>query len=172
MNRFFKKIIAALVIGSLLGGLIFYFWKNKFVAKKNETMVEEKTEVTIRKSEALNTDNKKKISGDKEEIINYIEKNINKISPEKPVAGSMWNPIKIWFIDDSNFYVDFRDESLILRRVLLYRSMGGPRAEYEILGFFVPGDSGWVLKSGKDIASSVSLKLYEKNEQSGEWIIK
>lgn len=172
MKKFLIKTIAVLITGSLLGGSLFYFWKNKYAFSKNKIGAEEKASDKTGKAEAKKEENDKKIPDGKAEIIGYIEKNITKISPQKPLSGLAWKAVKIWFIDDKNFYVDYKDGALNIRRVLVNQSTGGPGAEYEVLGFFVPGESGWTLKSGKDIAGSSFPKLYEKNEQNDEWTVR
>ncbi len=172
MKKFLIKIIIVLIIGSLAGGSLFYFWKNKYAHSENQIIAEEEPGEKSEKTDVEKSEGDKKIFDTRAAIINYAEKNINKISPEKPASGLAWQAIKIWFIDDKNFYADYKDEVSNTRRVLISQSVAGPAAEYEVLGFFVPGKNGWVLKSGKDIGGATFLKLYEKNEQSNEWIIK
>ncbi len=172
MNKFLIKIIIVIIIGSLTGVSLFYFWKNKFAFSKNEVMVEKEPDNKIKKKDLQNEENDKKISDTRAVTINYLEKNINKISPEKSTSGLAWHSVKIWFIDDNNFYVDYKDELSSARRVLIFRSNDGLAAEYEVLGFFVPGENGWILKSGKDMEGVTTLKLYERNEETGEWTVK
>lgn len=172
MKKFFKKIIIILIIGSLTGGSLFYFWKNKYAHSKDRIILEDNLIGKNKKIDLQKAGIDKKISDGRAVIINYIEKNINKISPEKPALGLTWRAVKIWFIDDKNFYVDYKDEVSNTRRMLMSQIIDGPAAEYEILGFFIPGENGWILKSGKDLKSAESLKLYEKNEETNEWVIK
>lgn len=172
MKKFLIKIIIVLVAGSLAGGSLFYFWKSKYVFSRDQIAPEEELSGRNGKIDREKEENDRKISDGRAVIINYAEKNINKISPEKPDNGLVWRAVKIWFIDDKNFYVDYRDEVLTTRRVLMSQMFDGPAAEYKILGFFVPGENGWILKTGKDIEGTVSLKLYEKNEQNNEWTVK
>lgn len=174
MKNFLIKVILVLITGSLAGGSLFYFWKNKYVFSKDQPAIEEvlsgrSKNMDIEKAKA---EDDKKIFDQRAAIINYVEKNINKISSEKPASGLVWRSVKIWFIDDNDFYVDYMDELLNTRRLLISQSFDGPAAEYEVLGFFVPGENGWVLKTGKDIGGTTSLKLYEKNEENNEWVEK
>lgn len=172
MKKFLIKIIIVLITGSLVGGSLFYFWKSKYALSKDQVLPDTEISGESRKIDTEKAENEKKISDGRAAIINYIEKNINKISPEKTVNGLVWRAVKIWFIDDKNFYVDYKDEVSTTRRVLISQSFAGPAAEYEVLGFFIPGENGWVLKTGKDLSGTTSLKLYEKNEQSNEWTAK
>ncbi|MBU4339112.1 hypothetical protein KKB43_01240 [Patescibacteria group bacterium] len=172
MKKFLIKIIIVLFIGSLAGGSLFYFWKNKYAHSENQIIAEAELSDKGGKGDLQKPEGDKKISDTRAAIINYAEKNINKISPEKPSSGLVWRLAKIWFIDDKNFYVDYKDEVSNARRVLMSQANDGPAAEYEILGFFVPGENGWILKSGKDIGEAASLKLYEKNKATGEWTAK
>ena len=174
MNIFFKKIIIVLIAGSLAGGSLFYFWKSKNAPSENQTVAvaEEDLSKKDETKDLQNTEDNKRISDGRAEIVNYVEKNISKISPEKPAIGLTWRAIKIWFIDNKDFYVDYKDEVSNTRRVLISQSVAGPTAEYEVLGFFIPGENGWMLKSGKDISGTVSLVLYEKSDEAGEWAAK
>lgn len=172
MNKFLIKIIIVLIAGFSAGGSLFYFWKNKYAFPQNQIIIEKELSGKGEETDLQKAESDKKISDGRAAIINYAEKNINKISPEKPVSGLAWQAIKIWFIDDKNFYVDYKDEVSNSRRVLVSQVNAGPAAEYEILGFFVPGENGWILKSGKDIGGETFLKLYEKNEQNNEWTAK
>lgn len=172
MKKVFKKIIIVLIAGSLLGGSLFYFWKNKYALSNNQIIVEQALSKGKEKEDRQKTEIDKKILDGRAETINYMEKNINKISPEKPASGLLWQFVKIWFIDDKNFYADYKDELSNTRRLLISQAMSGPAAEYEILGFFIPGESGWVLRSGKDIEGVTPLALYEKNKETGEWTAK
>jgi len=173
MNKFLIKAIVVIIAGSLAGGTLFYFWKNKYAFSQDQIapLIEELSNNKGKKDLKKSEENKK-IPDGKAEIINYLEKNISKISPEKAANGLLWHPVKIWFINDKNFYVDYRDEVLNARRLLVFQSNAGPVAEYKILGFFAPGKNGWILKSGRDIEGTTSFKLYEKNEKTGEWIVK
>jgi len=172
MKKFLIKIIIVLITGSLAGGSLFYFWKSKYALSKNQAITKGELSNKVENKNLQKPEVDKKIPDGRAEIINYAEKNINKISPERPALGLVWQAVKIWFIDDKNFYVDYKDEVSNTRRVLISQSNTGLAAEYKILGFFVPGENGWILKSGKDIAGSAPLKLYEKSEESNEWIIK
>lgn len=172
MKKFLIKVIAVVITGSLAGGSLFYLWKNKYASSKDQIIVGEELNKKTEKNNTEKIESDKKISDTKAEIIDYIEKNINKISLEKPARGLMWRPVKIWFIDEQNFYVDYKDEVSNTRRILLFQSVAGPAAEYKVLGFFIPGENGWILKSGKDIIGITSLYLYEKNEETGEWAAK
>lgn len=172
MNKFLVKVIAVLAIGYLAGGSLFYFWKNKYALLGNPIIKEEELSDNGGKAGLGKAEGDKKVLDGRAEIINYIENNINKISPEKPASGLAWRAVKIWFIDDKNFYADYKDEVSNTRRALMSQLIAGPAAEYEVLGFFIPGENGWILKSGKDIEGAASLKLYERNEETGEWAVK
>ena len=172
MKKFLIKIIIVLITGSLAGGSLFYLWKNKYAFSKDKNIISEDAGGGIEKADLQKAEDEKKISDGRAAIINYAEKNINKISPEKAARGLTWRAEKIWFIDDKNFYVDYKDEISTTRRLLIAQSIAGPAAEYEVLGFFIPGENGWVLKFGKDIGSAAPLKLYEKNDENNEWVIK
>lgn len=171
MNNFAIKIFIAVVLGVLIGGISFYFWKSKYVFPVPEVTAE-KVDLKSGKEAEEAARSAKEAENNQAEIIGYIEKNINKLSGEKPLSGANWTATKIWFIDGNNFYADYRDNASNLRRILVFRPVGGKGAVYEVRGRFAPGEKGWILKSGADISGATPVRLYEKNDQTGEWIIK
>jgi hypothetical protein len=172
MRNLAVKIFIIIVIGLFIGAVSFYFWKSKYVLPAQFAAAEKKDDLENAKDAEEKANRAKALESNQAEIIGYIEKNIDKLSGEKPVSGDKWSAIRIWFIDDKNFYVDYKDIAFNLRRILVFRPVGGKGAIYEVKGRFLPGENGWILKSGIDISSATPARLYEKSEQSNEWIIK
>ncbi len=110
---------------------------------------------------------------DIQEIMKDVVLKIGKISPVEPVLGGSWYPIRFWFVKDSdkNFYVEYEDGH-ILRRILLNVEKKGEKLNYKVIGYFEPGESGWLLKSGTDTYFDKNLDLYEHDEESGLWVKK
>ncbi len=107
-------------------------------------------------------------------VMNDAAAKISQISPEQPVLGGHWFADRFWFIDGSysTFYVEYEDGH-ILRRLLLTADLSKPdEISYHIEAFFEPGESDWVLKSGKDQNSGLPLILFENDSTSGLWVQK
>lgn len=172
MKKIVTKIFIAFIAGGLIGGISFYLWQKKYVLPVPAIAIEKSPDAISQKEAEEKAIRENIARSNQSEIISYIEKNINRLSDEKPASGGSWNASKLWFIDDKNFYVDYKDIVYNTRRILVFQAIGGKSAVYEVIGRFVPGESGWVLKSGKDIANANPTMFYEKNEQTGEWIIK
>jgi len=172
MKNFAAKIFIVIIAGFLIGGTSFYFWKSKY-ALPVQFAAAGKTDAL---QSAKDTEEKASLAKIQEsnqaEIISYVDKNINKLAGEKSASGDNWSAVRIWFIDENNFYVDYKDIASNLRRILVFRPVGGKGAIYEIRGRFLAGENGWVLKSGTDISGASPTRLYEKSGQNNEWIIK
>jgi len=110
----------------------------------------------------------------REIVMEDAAKRISELSPEKAVLGGKWFVNRFWFIDGSNntFYVEYEDGH-ILRRVLLTANLSQmPSISYKVDAFFEPGESDWILKSGKDQRSELPLILYTYDEAQKRWIQK
>lgn len=172
MKNFAIKFFIVIIAGILIGGISFYLWESKY-ALPVQFAAAGKTDISQSAKDAEEEANRAKIlESDRAEIISYVEKNIDKLAGEKPVSGDSWTAVRIWFIDENNFYVDYKDIASNLRRILVFRPVGGKEAIYEVRGRFLPGENGWVLQSGADISGASPVRLYEKSEQDNEWIIK
>lgn len=173
MEKFLLKIIVVIFVGSLIGGATFYFWKNKYIVPVSKEDISRSLKNEQKENSAISgLGDKKIVNSNEAEIISYIEKNINYLVARGPVVGEKWHPVKIWIIDDKNFYVDYKSDTNGLGRILISQLSRGVGASYEVIGHFIPGEKGWILESGKDIASTTPTRLYEKNEQSDEWTVK
>lgn len=109
----------------------------------------------------------------REEIIADISERIAEISPVKPVLGGNWYVTRFWFIQDSNkdFYVEYEDGH-ILRQILIEAKKKEGELNYEVIGYFEPGETTWDLKKGEDKFFGSLLDLYEYNEELDSWIKK
>ena len=110
----------------------------------------------------------------REIVMEDVAKRISELSPEKAVLGGKWFVSRFWFVDGSyaSFYVEYEDGH-IMRQLLLTANLSQmPKISYKVDAFFEPGESGWILRSGKDQTSVLPLILYEYNEASKTWIQK
>lgn len=176
MKNILIKISAVAVFGLIAGAAGFYFWKDNYVSQADISIIansasgekDSKDSVLQAESNAEKEKNRK----NEAQAISYVEKNISKIAGLRINSAQKSVPARIWFIDSANFYVDYKDSALNSRRILINQLSNGSQSDYEVLGYFISGDKGWALESGKDIEGAVPMKLYEKNENTGEWIIK
>ena len=114
-----------------------------------------------------------KVKTERDIIMEDVAQMIGEISPVKPVLGGHWFVDRFWFIigSDSSFYVEYEDGH-IMRRVLLEAQEKETGLSYEVIAYFEPGESDWVLKSGKDKQFGKNLDLYEYDENIKEWVKK
>ncbi len=176
MKKVLIKIIFVAATGLIIGSAGFYFWKDRYVSQADtltttDSVINEKNnKELILQAESIAEKEKK--TKNEAQIIAYIEKNINKITGLRIESAQKLTPVRIWFLDSANFYVDYRESNLNSRRILINQLSSGNQSSYEVLGYFVPGEEGWILESGKDIKGAVPVRLYEKNESTGEWQVK
>ncbi len=176
MNKILVKIIVVAITGSIIGAVGFYFWKSNNVSQADTTALadnvkkEDGSKALISQAEKEAEDEKNKKN--ETQAISYIGKNINKITGLRIEFAQKLTPTRIWFISSMDFYVDYKDSNLNLRRILVRRLSEGDQAAYEVLGYFTPGDNGWTLESGRDIEGAVPIRSYEKNEETGEWAVR
>jgi len=107
-------------------------------------------------------------------VMEDLAKRIGELSPVKEVLGGKWFVDRFWFVDGSysTLYVEYEDGH-ILRRLLLTADLSQmPKISYKVDAFFEPGESDWILKSGKDQKSTLPLILYEYDQAKGTWIQK
>ncbi len=106
-------------------------------------------------------------------IMEDVAARIGELSPEKPVLGGNWYVSRFWFIDGFNntFYVEYEDGH-IMRKLLLVADMSsGQDVKYTQKAFFEPGESDWILKSGKDLPLGQHFNLYSFNQTAGQWVL-
>jgi hypothetical protein len=107
-------------------------------------------------------------------VMEDVVENITKIAPEPPASGKYWSVKRFWFVDGSyaSFYVEYGEGS-VLRRVLLTANLSQmPEISYKVEAYFEPGESDWILKSGKDQTSSLPLILFEYDNGKNQWVQK
>ena len=112
--------------------------------------------------------------GPRDFVMEDVAQKIGELSPEKEVLGGKWFVDRFWFIDGSysTVYVEYEDGH-IMRKLLLTANLSQmPKISYKVDAVFEPGESDWVLKSGKDQKSTLPLILFEYSEAQKRWIQK
>jgi len=171
-----KQIIILLILLAVLASALFLYkekfqrwpWQ-KFSGLVSPTATPEATSNTSASPSVLPTEKEPR-----EIVMEDVAKRISELSPEKAVLGGKWYVNRYWFVDGSNnsFYVEYEDGH-IMRRLLLTADLSQmPEISYKTDAFFEPGESDWILKSGKDQRSGLPLLLYEYDDTVGRWMQK
>jgi len=127
----------------------------------------------IKNTNLLPENHSEEIQLGRQEIMQDITEKIADISPAEPVLGGSWFVSRFWFVKENNenFYVEYEDGH-ILRRILLKAEKKGNKIDYELIGYFEPGETTWLLKQGQDPFFGKNLDLYEYNQESKLWLKK
>lgn len=103
----------------------------------------------------------------RQEVMQYIEKNIESLAPFDAAPDSFWNVLRYAFVSDENTYVEYEDGHTISR--VLFRCA---KFESEIkctsIASFEPENLRWKLSSGSDPFSDRVWQYYEKDSE-GVW---
>jgi len=165
-----KQIIILTVLILILIGGIFLYWQkyDKWPWQKQINM----PSPTATTSPGIGSNVSPTAKTDRDLVMEDSAAKISQLSPEQPVLGGQWFVSRFWFVDGSNntFYVEYEDGH-ILRQLLLVADLSQMpnKISYAVKAFFTPGESDWVLQSGKDEAIGRNLILYEYNQEAGRW---
>lgn len=108
-------------------------------------------------------------------VMKDVAAKIGQLSPVEPVLGGQWYVTRFWFIDGSyaTLYAEYEDGH-ILRQILLTAntSQAPQKLSYKVDAYFEAGESGWLIKSGKDQESTLPLILFEFDPSQNKWVRK
>lgn len=168
-----KQAIILLVLLVVLAGAIFLYQQtyDRWPWQKKVELASPTATVSPEFGSAVSST--PKIKTQREKIMEDVAQMIGEISPVEPVLGVHWFIDRFWFVSGSDniFYVEYEDGH-ILRRILLEAQEKETGLNYEVVAYFEPGESDWVLRSGKDKQFGKNLDLYEYDEAQGEWVKK
>ena len=99
-----------------------------------------------------------------QETIDSVSKNIDKLSPEKPMPGGSWQLIRLSIVSESCLYAEYGDGQS-LRQLLLQKKDD----LWQVIGFFHSGKDMWKLVSGSDPYLGANVSIYEVDLKTGEW---
>ncbi len=110
----------------------------------------------------------------REIVMEDVAARIGEISPVQPVLGGKWYVLRYWFIDGSynSFYVEYEDGHIMSKLLLTADLSQMPAISYKVDAVFEPGESDWILKSGKDQTSGLPLILFEYDNNKNQWVQK
>lgn len=156
-----SKIIILIII--LFGiAAIFYFWgypiyKEKF---KEQKIIQENVQIQAQKEE-------KEIPKTREELANYLEKNIDYFTPYKPMA-ERWIVKRLGFVDEENIYLELEDGHNLLKILLSCKEQKEEFKCYNIARF-EPENFVWKITEGNDSFADDEVFYYEK--KGGKWVM-
>ena len=171
-----KQIIILLILLAVLAGALFLY-KEKFQRWPWQKFSGLVSPTATPEAISSNSASPSVLPAEKEPreiVMEDVAKRIGEISPEKAVLGGKWFVSRFWFIDGSyaTLYVEYEDGH-IMRRLLLTANLSQmPTISYKVDAFFEPGESDWILKSGKDQKSELPLILYTYDETQKRWVQK
>lgn len=157
--KLYKIIILIVLILGLFA--LFYFWglpiyEEKF--KKQEIPIAN-VQINVPREEV-------KAPKAKEDLIKYIEENINDLAGFLPQDRPAWHVLRLGFVDGENVYADFEDGHSLSR--ILIRCKNEEEffcrniAREEVENF------KWKVTEGEDAFSGREVSYYEKDEK-GIW---
>ena len=165
-----KKIVFIVILLIVAGGIFLYKQTNQsWPWQKRVSLVSP----TIMASPSPSVSATPQTNPQRELIMQDVAKTIGEISPVKPVLGGHWFVDRFWFVSgsDEDFYVEYEDGH-ILRRILVGIQNQESGVNYQVVAYFEPGESSWVLKSGQDTQFGKNLDLYEFNDSLKSWVKK
>ena len=171
---FTKKqiIILIILILILIGGIFLYQQKYDKWPWQGEVNAPSPTATT---SPEANSSVLPAAKTDRDYVMEDVAAKIAQLAPEPPVLGGKWFVSRFWFVDGSNntFYVEYEDGHILRQLLLVADTSQAPnKISYSVKAYFTPGESDWVLQSGKDEASGKNLILYEYDQVAGRWVQK
>lgn len=104
----------------------------------------------------------------KNEIMDYINNNIEILAPSAPVSG-VWKVNRFWFTNDKNVYVEYSSNGE-LKQILVTVEGDSNNPIYNRKSSFNSGESSWVLEQGQDTEFGKNRELYEKT--GDKWVKK
>ena len=154
----------------MLAGAIFGFWTryDRWPWQRNVVLPPTDNSATPTASTSVSPI----IKEPRDYVMEDVAKRLGELSPEQPVLGGKWYTLRFWFIDGSyaTFYVEYEDGHIMRKMLMTADTSQAPqKISYKVNAVFEPGESDWILKSGKDQTSSLPLILFEYDQKVGRW---
>ena len=106
-----------------------------------------------------------------EDVVRYVVEHVREIAdapPEEPVTAE-----RVWFTRTSGTVnVDYRVGTVLWRRLIEIKGVGGRPVTHTILGVFAPADGEWILTRGVNLPDLRPVLLYEFEPELGKWVRK
>ncbi len=167
-----KQAIILIVLTLVLAGAIFLYWQKYARWPWEKAVSVPAPTATASPTPGSSTEEEQDL---RQIVMKDVAAKISQLSPVEPVLGGQWYVTRFWFIDGSyaTLYVEYEDGH-ILRQILLTAdtSQAPAKLSYKVDAYFEAGESGWLLKSGKDQESTLPLILFEFDQGKNKWVQK
>jgi hypothetical protein len=167
MNK--KRLIILFILLIIAAGAIFLYQQTyKHWPWQNDMILLSPTP-----SDSANVSGTPKVKTQRDIIMEDVAQKIAQLSPEEPSLGGHWFVDRFWFVSgsDTDFYVEYEDGHS-LDQILLKAEKTGAGFNYNLVGFFTAGESGWILQTGTDAQFGKNLDLYEYDAGQKTWLKK
>lgn len=156
--KYFLIIIIILIIAVA----VFFYIEKSSDQISEEDFSKEKEEVEVAESQLNN----------RLEIIHDVVERINQISPVEPILGGSWQVLRFWFVQgsDKDFYVEYEDGHILRQILVEAEKEKDGKINYKVVGYFEPGETSWIIKTGTNPFLGKSLDLFEYNQELKKWI--
>lgn len=157
--KLYKILVLVILIPAVV--VIFYFfclpiYKEKF----------KKQEITLENINIETPKIEQKVPKTRQELMAYIEKNINTFIAYSPTGAENWQIIRFGFESDENVYVELEDaENLI--KILFSCKKYGENFDCKNILSFEPENFKWKAAQGDDPFQNRKIDYYEKKD--GIW---
>lgn len=155
-------IVLALGIASMCSSFYFgyQYYRAKYEAQKQEK--EKQIEEEKKKIEEKKIIEEKEDSQKRENLMRYLEENIDIVAQEKSREFSGWRVFRFGFVSNSDLYVYFGDN--FKSHCLLVSCQGEEPKDFVclLLAFFDAENLSWKLVSGNDLYKDKTVWYYEK----------
>jgi hypothetical protein len=167
-----KQTIILIVLVLVLAGAIFLFWQkyDKWPWQKGVSVPTPTATVSPTPSGAAEEE-----TDMRQIVMKDVAAKIAQLSPVAPELGGQWYVTRFWFIDGSyaTVYVEYEDGHVLRQMLLTANTSQAPqKLSYKVEAYFEAGESGWLLKSGKDQESNLPLILFEFDPSQNKWVRK
>ncbi len=105
-------------------------------------------------------------------IIRNVVLWLNDIIPEAGKSEKRWHPLRFYFVDSYNFYVEYTNNVETRKILIRLKGESDKKENYEVVAHFKPGRNMWDLIFGEDLFFDKDKLVYEYNIDKMSWEIK
>jgi len=181
-----RQIFIFLLLAGVLAGIYFYGFsgsknpslniesigKNISRVKKSLEAGRENSssssEASLASSSSISAESNQGEEAFRQSVMKVLESSLKNVVAQTFPIGEEIQIQRFWFANEGNVYVDYKDDGQ--PREVLIEILNRGRLNFRAVGYFLPGEGGWVLKKGEDkIFANPQRYLYEFNPHEGLW---
>lgn len=103
-------------------------------------------------------------SDSKQQVIDYISKNLNDLKPADDLITQSVSPTRFEFAGDNYVYVEYTDTTNKRKLLLKYTADTAGTVRVSQIAYFEPGTTqDWVIKTGSNDAAKLSREVYDSS---------